>query len=97
MRRAIRFSKIIPDFCSPGLNHVVVYLKRPGVSDLKVKNSLDARRSISIVKMAKSAKNQKFNSNLNFFLNKIDYINVLATFELQGLLLLPQPYEYKDI
>ena len=30
--RAIRFSKILSDFCSRGLNHLILYLKRHGKS-----------------------------------------------------------------
>ena len=28
--RAIRFSKILSDFCSRGLKHLLLHLKRPG-------------------------------------------------------------------
>ena len=41
--RAIRFSKISFDFCSRGLNHLILYLKRPRrTSAPKIKHCLDA-------------------------------------------------------
>ena len=59
--RAFQFSKILSDFCSRGLNRLILYLKRPERSIRSKKKTVwTQRRSFYIVKMPKFPKNQDF-------------------------------------
>ena len=66
--RAIRSSKILSDFCSHGLNHHILHLKRSGrsIRSLKNKNCLDARKILYSKNVKILKKHVLYNKTGNF-------------------------------
>ena len=85
--RAIRFSKIFSDFCSRGLNHLSITLKKDlgEVSDPKEKNCLDENWHYYI-------KSWFFN---NFGIHYIKWPSVRLDSYFLDLILLPGLFKYK--